>query len=127
MSEEGKDKKPQGIKGLGGITREQLVGFLREKETETSMKPEVIRELYEPESKTLITETPSRMILPKVRMRLMLAASDPERETPLIQVFLNAYEEEMISLDRQGRHELLGALQALADPSAGEHSVTLGR
>lgn len=115
------------LPGLGGVTRDQLIEFLKRQEEESALKPEVIKELYEPEDKTLITENPERMILPKIRMRMLLAATDPTRKEPLIKVFLDAYNEEMISLRRQGRLELLGALQALSDGMDGEKSTTLGR
>jgi hypothetical protein len=121
------DEKP--IKGLG-ITRGQLKDFLKGKISENDMRPLVVKEMYsrEDDDYTLVTETHPRMVTTKIRLRLILAALDLAREKPLIQVFLEDYNREMVSYKRQGRQELLGALQALSvDEQGEERPVLLGR
>jgi hypothetical protein len=115
------------IKGLG-ITRDELRRYLQSRVGEMGDRPSVLTEMYDKEDLSLITETHGRMITPKVRMKVILAACDPRRHTPLVQVFINEYNKEMVSFERQGRQELLGALQALAAAGEeGEHAVPLGR
>lgn len=97
-----------------GLSKEQLVEYFKRRYQQTDTRSEVVRELYDREDKSLVTETHAQMILPKVGMKVLIAALDPKRTKPLIQVWLEAYNDEMISFKRQGRHELLGALQALA-------------
>ena len=102
------------------LTKQQLVDILT-KSSEESVKPAAVRELFNVEDDlTLKTETPPRMILPLVRMRILEAASDPKRTKSLIQVFVEEYDRRMISFQRKGRLELLGALQALAEAEGGE-------
>jgi len=109
------------------LTREQLLNFLRKKEEESDSTPYVVRALFG-DDLSLVTETHARMIIPKVRMRLLLAASDPDREKPLVQVFLEEYNKEMVNFERKGRLELLGALQALAAESGDEERpIGMGR
>jgi len=108
------------------LTREQLINFLQRKEEESDTTPYVVKALFG-DDLSLVTETHARMIIPKVRMRLLLAASDPEREKPLIQVFLDEYSREMVNFERKGRLELLGALQALAAEGEEERPVGMGR
>ena len=114
--------KQQGTK----LTREQLINFLRRKEEESDTTPYVVKALFG-DDLSLVTETHARMIVPKVRMRLLLAASDPDREKPLIQVFLEEYNKEMVNFERKGRLELLGALQALAAEGSEEGTTGMGR
>jgi len=115
-------KKTSGTK----LTREQLVNFLQRKEEESDSTPYVVKALFG-DDLSLVTETHARMIIPKVRMRMLLAASDPERTKPLIQVFLEEYNKEMVNFERKGRLELLGALQALAAEGEEERAVGMGR
>jgi len=107
-------------KGTRNLTKQQLVDILT-KSSEDSVKPAAVRELFNVEDDlTLKTETPPRMILPLVRMKILEAASDPDRKKSLIQVFVEEYDRRMISLNRKGRLEMLGALQALAESEGGE-------
>ena len=115
-------KKSQGK----GLTREQLVEFLKRKEEESDTTPFVVRALFG-DDLSLVTETHANMIVPKVRMRLLLAASDPNREKPLVQVFLEEYNKEMVNFERKGRMELLGALQALVSEGEEDRAVSMGR
>ena len=102
------------------LTKQQLVDILT-KGSEDSVRPAAVRELFDSEKDlTLKTETPPRMILPLVRMKILEAASDPDRTKSLIEVFVEEYDRRMISLNRKGRLELLGALQALAESEGGE-------
>ena len=104
-----------------GLSRSQIISYLTHKaENEmASNKPLVATELYDKSNLSLVTETPPHMVMTKVRLRLLLAAMDPKRTKPLIECFVNIYNEEMISYKRQGRQEYLGALQALAEASPG--------
>lgn len=122
--------KDKTIPGLG-ITRDQLLGWLRAKKEEADSKPAFMRYLYDLEDWSLdgalVTENPPRMVINKVRMRIILAASDPERTKSLIQIFLESYNQEMVSLERKGRLENLGALQALMSEDSEERAISLGR
>ena len=102
-----------------GLSKQELVDILRGSEQE-SVKPAAVRELFNTKDDlTLKTETPPRMILPLVRMKILSAAADPNRTKSLIEVFVEEYDKRMISLNRKGRLELLGALQALAESEGG--------
>lgn len=123
-------EKPKTIPGLG-ITRDQLLGFLRAKRDEAAQKPAFMQYLYDLDDwlneGALVTENPPRMVINKVRMKVILAASDPERTKPLLQVFLEEYNKEMVGFERKGRLEGLGALQALYAESEDERAISLGR
>ena len=118
------------IPGLG-ISREQLLGFLKAKKDETEQKPAFMRYLYDIEDwmneGALVTENPPRMVINKVRMKIILAAADPTRTKSLIQVFLEEYNKEMVGFERKGRLEGLGALQALFAESEDERAISIGR
>ncbi len=112
-----KSDKPNKPKGM---TKEELLGILRGTEEE-AVKPAAVRELFNIEDDlTLKTETQPRMILPLVRMKILEAAADADRTMSLIEIFVKEYDKRMISLNRKGRLELLGALQALAETEGGE-------
>jgi len=103
-----------------GLAKEDLLRILRKEESE-SARPAAVRELFNVEDDlTLKTETPPRMILPLVRMKILEAAADTDREKSLVQIFIEEYDRRMISYNRKGRLELLGALQALTDIEGGE-------
>lgn len=107
------------------LTKKQLMDILV-KSTEGGAKPAAVKELFDVEDDlTLKTETPPRMILPLVRMKILEAASDPDRTKSLIQVFVEEYDRRMISYNRKGRLELLGALQALAESEGGGDDIPL--
>ena len=53
-------------------------------------------------------------------MRILEEAANPDRTKSLVQVFIEEYDKRMISYNRKGRLELLGALQALAESEGGE-------
>ena len=115
------------IKGLG-ISKEELRQYLRIKLAEDEGRPLITKELYTrgDDDYTLVTENHPRMVSSKIRMRVLLAAMDPDRTESLITVFLKAYNEEMISFKRQGRQEYLGALQALSSQEMDESAISLG-
>ena len=95
-----------------GLTKEELLAILKGAEAE-GVKPAAVRELFNVDDDlTLKTETPPRMILPLVRMKILEAAADPERVESLIAVFVREYDKRMISYNRKGRLEMLGALGA---------------
>ena len=103
-----------------GLTKEELIELLS-KSQDDGVRPAAVRELFNvKDDLTLKTETPPRMILPLVRMKILEAASDPDRKKSLIQVFVEEYDKRMVSVNRKGRLELLGALQALAEAEGGE-------
>lgn len=110
------------IPGLG-ITRGQLIDYLRRRLEDEGTRPLVAKELYDREDLSLVTETHGPMIVPKVRMRILIEAMKPDRKKPLLQVLLEAYNQEMVSYERQGRLEYLGALQALATAGIEEEGV----
>jgi len=102
------------------LSRQELIELLRGTQEE-GVKPAAVRELFNVDDDlTLKTETPPRMILPLVRMRILEAAANPDRTKSLVQVFIEEYDRRMISFNRKGRLELLGALQALAESEGGE-------
>jgi len=106
--------------GKKSLSKEELVRMLRGSEEE-GVRPAAVRELFNVDDDlTLKTETPPRMILPLVRMKILEAAADPERTKSLIQVFVEEYDKRMISYKRKGRLEMLGALQSLAESDGGE-------
>lgn len=122
--------KAKPIAGLG-ITRDQLLGWLRAKQEQTEQRPAFMRYLYDLEDwmgeGALVTENPPRMVINKVRMKIILAAADPNRTKPLVQIFLEEYNKEMVGFERKGRLEGLGALQALMAESEDERAISLGR
>lgn len=122
------DKKP--IPGLG-ITREQLIDILKARAEEAELKPAFMKYLFDIKDwlneGSLITETPNRMIVTKVRMKLLLAASDTTRTKPLVQVFIEEYNKEMVGFERKGRLEGLGALQALLAEGEEGSAIPIGR
>lgn len=112
--------------GGAKLTRDKILDFLRRKSEESDTTPYVVKALFG-DDLSLVTETHARMIIPKVRMKLLLAAADPDREEPLVAVFLREYNKEMVNFERKGRMELLGALQALAGEGEDERPVGMGR
>lgn len=113
------------IKGMG-IRRSELRDWLRRRQEQDNTRPQFLQELYDKEDLSLVTETPPRMVIPKVRMKLILAAIDPTREKSLIAVWLEEYDKVMVSYLRQGRLEALGGMQALAAAEEQERAVSLG-
>jgi len=102
------------------LTKEELLEILTRSQDD-GVKPAAVKELFNTKDDlTLKTETQPRMILPLVRMRILEAASDPDRKESLIEVFVKEYDKRMISLNRKGRLELLGALQALSESEGGD-------
>ena len=58
-----------------------------------------------------ITGTPTRMILPMVRMALIDEATNKSRKESLISIFMRNFDSRMISRDRKGRIEAVQLLQ----------------
>lgn len=102
-------------------TKEELLAVLRQDQEEAQRSPAVKELGYNPATDadmTMKSETPPRMVNTLVRMEVLEAARDPERIArgeSLMRVFIRAYDKRMVSLNRKGRLELLGALQAIAD------------
>ncbi len=112
--------------GRSGLSKDQLVEYFRRKLESQSSRPDVSTLLYDAEDKSQISELHAQMILPMVGLDVYEAAMDPGRKEPLIAVWKRAYLKYMISFERKGRLEYLGALQALAmeEPSS-ERSTRL--
>lgn len=62
---------------------------------------------------TRITETPARMILPLVRLRIIREATNLRRKMPLIEVFVREFDRRMISRERRGRLEAISLMQGM--------------
>ena len=77
-------------------------------------KPAAYRVLFEENGADLvkITETPTRMILPMVRMKLIDEATNQGRTKSLIAIFMESLDARMISRDRRGRIEAVQLMQA---------------
>lgn len=124
------EEKKKAIPGLG-ITRDQLLDYLKGKKEEAEVRPSFMRYFHDIEDwlneGALITETPARMVVTKVRMKIILAAADPNRTKPLVQIFLEEYNREMIGFERKGRLEGFGALQALMAEGEEERAISIGR
>jgi len=77
-------------------------------------KPAAFKILFEENGSDLvrITETPTRMIIPLVRMVLINEATKPRRTESLISTFIRTLDERMISRDRKGRIEAVQLMQA---------------
>ncbi len=100
----------------GGLGRQKLLEILKKRWGSESSPSQVATALFPEEGdKSMITENHAQMIIPKIRMRVLEAARDRKRKKSLVAVFLEAFNEEMISFERKGRFEYLGALQALAE------------
>lgn len=99
-------------------TKEELLAVLR-REQEDEQRSPAVKELgfglVSDNDMTLRSETPPRMIQTLVRMKVLEAARDPERTESLVAIFIREYDRRMVSLNRKGRLELLGALQAMAE------------
>ena len=108
MAKEGKGYTP---------TKEELLAILR-REKEEELRNPAVKELgftSRDGDMTMRTETPPRMILTLVRMKILEAARNPDRKESLVSIFIKEYDQRMVSLNRKGRLELLGALQALSE------------
>ncbi len=110
--------------GRTGLSKDQLVAYFRRKFDSQDQRPDVSKLLYDTEELSLITEYHAQMILPMVGMKVYEAALDPHRTEPLITIWIREYNKAMISFERKGRLEYLGALQALALEEAGEERAT---
>lgn len=95
------------------LTKDQIIAYFEEKREQESVKSDLWKELFDSDDLSKVTENHPHMIISKVRMRLVVAAMDPNRKKPLVQEWLDAFNAEMISYNRQGRLEGLGALQAI--------------
>jgi hypothetical protein len=106
------------------LTKDQLVSYFKRKFEGMDQRPEVSKLLYETDDFTLISEVHARMILPLVGLEVYEAAMDGTRKEPLITIWKRSYLKMMISFERKGRLEYLGALQALAMDDASNERAT---
>ena len=109
-------------------TKEELVDILKRDQEEEQRTPAVKELGFGPVADgdmTLRTETPPSMITPLVRMKVLEAARDPKRTESLISVFIREYDRRMVSLNRKGRLEILGALQAMAESERERQEVPM--
>ena len=83
-------------------------------DTDDDAQPAAFKILFEKDGADLvkITETPTRMILPMVRMVLINEAMRSGRTKSLITIFSEALDARMISRDRKGRLEAVQLMQA---------------
>ena len=72
-----------------------------------------------------ITETPTRMILPMVRMALIDEATNRNRKESLISIFMKNFDSRMISRDRKGRIEAVQLLQNRRMEEEGSEDIPL--
>ena len=72
-----------------------------------------------------ITETPTRMILPMVRMALIDEATNRSRKESLISIFMRNFDSRMISRDRKGRIEAVQLLQNRRMDDEGSEDIPL--
>ena len=80
----------------------------------------------DPEELIKITETPTRMILPMVRMALINEASNNTKsKESLISVFMRNFDARMISRDRKGRIEAVQLLQNRRMDDEGSDDIPL--
>lgn len=81
------------------------------------VKPAAVRELFTPDDKDLPlkTETHPRMVEVLVKLKVLEESRNLKRTKSLLEIFVQEYDKRMISYNRKGRLELLGALQALAE------------
>ncbi|KKN33909.1 hypothetical protein LCGC14_0799020 [marine sediment metagenome] len=95
-------------------------------EAEDSIPPEY-RILFPEDghSLTKITETPPKMILPLVRMRIIDEAYNPDRTVSLLELFVREFDRRMISRDRKGRLEAVRVLQGALDAAADEDEASM--
>jgi len=108
-------------------TKEQLLAILKRDREEMERNP-AVKELGFDTSDgdmTLRTETPPRMIMTLVRMKVLEAARDPDRQESLVAVFVKEFDRRMVSLNRKGRLELLGALQAISEAEIERSSIPI--
>lgn len=91
---------------------------------EEEFVPTSVRQLFdESQDLTLKTEIPRGMIMTMLRLRIIQAAMDPRRTTPLIEILQEEYKRLMVSVDRKGRDELLRALTAMGNTGTEEEEV----
>lgn len=108
-------------------TKDELIDILR-RDREQDQRSPAVRELGFDNADgdmTLRTETPPRMIMTLVRMKVLEAARDPDRSESLVSVFVKEFDRRMVSLNRKGRLELLGALQAIAESEIERSSIPI--
>lgn len=98
-------------------------------EDEEDFKPAAFKTLFPPSATSddlsKITETPTRMVIPLVRMAMIDAASDPKRKESLISIFTRCFDTRMISRDRKGRIEAVALMQARSRMEEEETEVPL--
>jgi len=115
-------------KGAGYTpSKEELLAILKKQQDDDNRSP-AVKELGFDNSDgdmTLRTETPPRMIMTLVRMKVLEAARDPDRKESLVSVFIKEFDRRMVSLNRKGRLELLGALQAIAESDIERSSIPI--
>ena len=79
----------------------------------------------DPEELVKLTETPTRMILPMVRMALINEATNSKRKESLISIFMRNFDCRMISRDRKGRIEAVQLLQNRRMDEEGSDDIPL--
>lgn len=130
MTSERAVAKRDNAKTIFGLTRAEMIAYLQSRDEERINRPAFLRYLYDVDDwldeGALITENTPRMVMTKVRLKLVLAAQNPKRTKPLVQIFLEEYNREMVGLARQGRQEALGALQSLIAAAEEGAAISVG-
>lgn len=75
--------------------------------------------------RTQITETPPRMVLPLVRMRIINEASNPKRKESLLELFVREFDRRMLSYDRKSRLEAVRMFQGAMMAAESEEEASL--
>lgn len=78
--------------------------------------------LFDPrKDHTLTTRLPPKMVPTMLRLGLISAAIDPNREDPLIDIFRHNFNNTMIGMKGEGRVEWLAAVRASSEMEAMDH------
>lgn len=75
---------------------------------------------------TRLTETPSGMILPLVRMRVVDQACNPGRKISLVEFYVQELDRRMISYNRKGRDEAVEVMQGALRQADEEEQAVMG-
>jgi hypothetical protein len=87
-----------------------------EEEYGDDQTPAGFKQLFSPRTSddlVKVTDTPAKMVLPLVRSKVIVAATNPLRQDSLLEVFMEEFDKRMISKDRKGRIEAVELIRGL--------------
>jgi hypothetical protein len=87
-----------------------------EEEYGDDQTPAGFKQLFSPRTSddlVKVTDTPAKMVLPLVRSKVIVAATNPARQDSLLEVFMEEFDKRMISKDRKGRIEAVELIRGL--------------